>query len=225
MNKDLEEKYLSVIEDNVNVGNSNAVVEFFILIAGIVGIFVLLYIFADSIGCFFIDRMSNKTQMQIENAFSFMINKNMYETTSNTKQLETIRDKIIPLDKRLQGKSKFPIYEISGKEINAFVLPNGTIFFTQGLLKEVKDEEILTFVLAHELGHYAHRDHLKSISRQIIIGFITSIFMSQNNNINLTIESIADLNGLSYSRKQELEADLFANKIVYKLYGNNDRAV
>ena len=78
MNKDLEEKYLSVIEDNVNVGNSNAVVEFFILIAGIVGIFVLLYIFADSIGCFFIDRMSNKTQMQIENAFSFMINKNMY---------------------------------------------------------------------------------------------------------------------------------------------------
>ena len=225
MNKDLEEKYLSVIEDNVNVGNSNAVVEFFILIAGIVGIFVLLYIFADSIGCFFIDRMSNKTQMQIENAFSFMINKNMYETTSNTKQLETIRDKIIPLDKRLQGKSKFPIYEISGKEINAFVLPNGTIFFTQGLLKEVKDEEILTFVLAHELGHYAHRDHLKSISRQIIIGFITSIFMSQNNNINLTIESIADLNGLSYSRKQELEADLFANKIVYKLYGNNDGAV
>ena len=225
MNKDLEEKYLSVIEDNVNVGNSNAVVEFFILIAGIVGIFVLLYIFADSIGCFFIDRMSNKTQMRIENAFSFMINKNMYETTSNTKQLETIRDKIIPLDKRLQGKSKFPIYEISGKEINAFVLPNGTIFFTQGLLKEVKDEEILTFVLAHELGHYAHRDHLKSISRQIIIGFITSIFMSQNNNINLTIESIADLNGLSYSRKQELEADLFANKIVYKLYGNNDGAV
>ena len=225
MNKDLEEKYLSVIEDNVNVGNSNAVVEFFILIAGIVGIFVLLYIFADSIGCFFIDRMSNKTQMQIENAFSFMINKNMYETTSNTKQLETIRDKIIPLDKKLQGKSKFPIYEISGKEINAFVLPNGTIFFTQGLLKEVKDEEILTFVLAHELGHYAHRDHLKSISRQIIIGFITSIFMSQNNNINLTIESIADLNGLSYSRKQELEADLFANKIVYKLYGNNDGAV
>ena len=149
----------------------------------------------------------------------------MYETTSNTKQLETIRDKIIPLDKRLQGKSKFPIYEISGKEINAFVLPNGTIFFTQGLLKEVKDEEILTFVLAHELGHYAHRDHLKSISRQIIIGFITSIFMSQNNNINLTIESIADLNGLSYSRKQELEADLFANKIVYKLYGDNDGAV
>lgn len=49
--------------------------------------------------------------------------------------------------------------------------------------------------------------------------------MSQNNNINLTIESIADLNGLSYSRKQELEADLFANKIVYKLYGNNDGAV
>ncbi len=226
MNKDLEDKYLSVIEDNVNVGQSNAVAEFFILIAGIVGIFILLYIFADKIGCFFIDRMSDKTQMRIENAFSFGISPKMFEKTDNTKKLEAIRDKIVPLDKNLQGKSKFPIYEISEKQINAFVTPNGTIFFTQGLLKEVKDEKALTFVLAHELGHYAHRDHLKSISREIIVGFITSIFTSQNNNnINGTIYGISDLNGLTYSRKQELEADKFANKVVYKLYGNNDGAI
>ena len=112
MNKDLEEKYLSVIEDNINVGSSNALTEFFILIAGIVLIFVLLYIFADKIGCFFIDRISDKTQMQIENAFSLGINPKMYEKTDNTKKLETIRDRIVPLDKNLQGKSKFPIYEV-----------------------------------------------------------------------------------------------------------------
>ena len=52
--------------------------------------------------------------------------------------------------------------------MNAFVVPNGTIFFTAGMLGEIKDEQMLTFVLAHEMAHYAHRDHLKGSGRQII---------------------------------------------------------
>lgn len=225
MNKDLEERYLNVINDNVNVGKSNPMAEFIILLAGIAVLFVFLYFFADAIGCFFIDKMSDKTQMKIENAFSLGINPKMYQTTNDTKRLEKIRDKIVPLDKKLQGKSKFPIYEVSEKEINAFVTPNGTIFFTKGLLTQIKDEETLTFVLAHELGHYAHRDHLKSISRQIIISLILSMFSSGNNNVDMTIGSISDLNALSYSRNQEKNADMYANKVVYRLYGNNQGAV
>ena len=225
MNKNLEEKYLSVIEDNVNVGKSNAGIEFVILLAGIAAICFLVYIFADSIGSFFIDRMSNETQIKIENAFSFTTKPAASAKNENIIRLENIRDKITPLDKNLQGKSKFPIYEVPEKEINAFITPNGTIFFTEGLLNEVKDEEMLTFVLAHELGHYAHRDHLKSMSRQLIAAVITSIFASGNNDINLTLGSISDLNGLTYSRKQEREADKYANEIVYKIYGNNNGAV
>ena len=225
MNKSLEDRYLNVINDNVNVGKSNPMAEFIILLAGIAVIFIFLYIFADAIGCFFIDIMSDKTQMKIENAFSLGIKPNMYKTTNDTKRLEIIRDKIVPLDKNLQGKSKFPIYEVPEKNINAFVTPNGTIFFTKGLLNQIKDEETLTFVLAHELGHYAHRDHLKSISRQIIISLILSIFSSGNNNVDMTIGSISDLNALSYSRNQEKNADIYANKVVYRLYGNNRGAV
>lgn len=225
MNKNLEEKYLNVIQDNVNVGTSNAAVEFIILIAGIAAIFFLVYLFADTIGSFFIDRMSNDTQIKIENAFSFGTKPKVADRNENIIKLEHIRDKIIPLDKNLQGKSKFPIYEYPEKQINAFITPNGNIYFTQGLLKEIKDEEVLTFVMAHELGHYAHRDHLKSMSRQIIAALVTSIFASGNNDIDLTIGSISDLNGLTYSRKQEKEADRYANKIVYKLYGNNKGAI
>ncbi len=225
MNKNLEERYLNVINNNVNVGNSNAGVEFVILIAGLVAILFLLYIFADAIGCFVIDRMSNETQMKIENAFSFGMKPRVNERNNDIILLESIKNKIIPLDKNLQGKSKFPIYEIPEKGINAFITPDGRIFFTEGLLNQVKDEEMLTFVLAHELGHYAHRDHLKSMSRQIIVALISSIFSTGNNDIDMTIGSISDLNGLTYSRKQEREADKYANRIVYILYGNNKGAV
>ena len=225
MNKNLEEKYLKNIEDNVNVGQSNAGIEFIILIAGISAIFGLLYIFADAIGVFFIDRMSNETQMKIENAFSLGIKPKTYAKNNNIIKLENIRNKIVSLDKNLQGKSKFPIYIVSDKNINAFITPNGQIFFTKGIMAEVKDEEVLTFVMAHELGHYAHRDHLKSMSRQIIVSVISTIFTSGNNDISLTLDSISDLNGLTYSRKQEREADRYANRVVYKLYGRNTGAV
>ena len=225
MNKNLEERYLNVIEDNVNVGKSNVGIDFIILISGIAALIFGLYIFADTIGNFFIDRMSDETQMKIENAFSYNIQPTVNNQEEEIRVLENIRDEIVPLDKKLQGKSKFPIYEINKKEINAFVTPNGTIFFTKGLLKEIKDEEVLTFILAHELGHYAHRDHLKTISRQIIISAVISIFSVGNNNLDITINSISDLNNLNYSRKQEIEADLYANKIVYKLYGRNTGAV
>lgn len=225
MNKSLEERYLNVIEDNVNVGKSNVGIEFIILISGIAALLFALYIFADAIGNFFIDRMSDETQVKIENAFSYNIKNTINDKDKKIEILENIRDEIVPLDKKLQGKSKFPIYQINEKEINAFVTPNGTIFFTKGLLKEVKDEEVLAFILAHELGHYAHRDHLKTISRQIIISAVISIFSAGNNNLDITINSISDLNSLNYSRKQEKEADLYANKIVYKLYGRNTGAV
>lgn len=225
MNKSLEERYLNVIEDNVNVGKSNVGIEFIILISGIAALIFGLYIFADTIGNFFIDRMSDETQMKIENAFSYNIQPTVNNQEEDIRVLENIRDEIVPLDKKLQGKSKFPIYEINKKEINAFVTPNGTIFFTKGLLKEIKHEEVLTFILAHELGHYAHRDHLKTISRQIIISAVISIFSVGNNNLDITINSISDLNSLNYSRKQEKEADLYANQIIYKLYGRNTGAV
>ena len=225
MNKNIEDKYLSVIENNINVGKSNAGTEFLILLAGIAGICILLYLFADAIGCFFIDRMSNETQIKIENAFSFGTKPKVSDKNENITKLENIRDKIVPLDKNLQGKSEFPIYEVTEKQINAFITPNGSIFFTKGLLKEIQDEEVLTFVMAHELGHYAHRDHLKSMSRQIIVALITSMFASENKDINLTVNSISGLSGLTYSRRQEKEADRYANRTVYRLYGNNKGAV
>ena len=112
------------------------------------------------------------------------------------------------------------------KDLNAFVVPNGTIFFTAGMLGEIKDEQMLTFVLAHEMAHYAHRDHLKGSGRQIIAGVILSLLTAgQNNSLTKLVENVSTFNTLTYSKKQEKNADLFANSVIIKLYGNNNAAV
>lgn len=226
MNKDLEQRYLNVIEDNVNVGKRNDGSEFLILVAGIVSICFLVYIFADSISGIFIDNLSAKTQVKIEKTIS--LGADIIKTdkiSPKVKRLEKIKNRIVSLDNSLKGKSKFPIIEIQKDEINAFVYPNGTIFVTSKLLEEINDEEVLAFILAHEIGHYAHRDHLKGISRDIITSAILSVLSAGQNNVSTTVNTISDLTALKYSRKQEREADRYANKAVLRLYGNNNGAV
>ena len=111
--------------------------------------------------------------------------------------------------------------------MNAFVLPTGTIYLTTGLLQEkgLTDEE-LTFVLAHEIGHYRNRDHLKAISHNIGIMVITGLIgMNTNSTSNSTISSIGEMGSLAYSRKQETNADIYANETLIKIYGTNNGAI
>ena len=129
------------------------------------------------------------------------------------------------MDKKLQGKSDFPIHKDESKEINAYVSIDGTIHFTEGLLNEMKDQEALTFVLAHELAHYAHRDHLKSMGRELIAGAVLTVLSGGQGNSSNVVSSVSEATGLTYSQNQEKMADLYANEVLIKLYGRNDGAI
>jgi predicted Zn-dependent protease len=50
-------------------------------------------------------------------------------------------------------------------EPNAFACPGGVIFITRGLVQTCASEDQLAAVLAHEVGHVAHKDGIHSISQ------------------------------------------------------------
>lgn len=60
MNKELQEKYLKNIENNVNVGKINTGFEFIILIVALSAIIGTIWLFSDSIINICIDNMSNE---------------------------------------------------------------------------------------------------------------------------------------------------------------------
>lgn len=231
--ENIEARYIAMIENNVNVSKTSDLKEFFILVAGIIGLCIFIFLCADLAAGIWIDNISDKTQIKIENLMSFgsdlpFEHEEKYEKAFSRQLtfLKSRKNDIIKLDRRLRGKSVFNIYVYPSKELNAFVVPNGTIFFTAGFLKEIKDEQMLTFVLAHEMAHYAHRDHLKGSARQIIAGAVLSLLTSgQNNSLSSLVQNVSVFNDLSYSKRQEKAADLFANKVVIKLYGTNRAAV
>ena len=191
MKNDLEQRYINMIQDNVNVGKTNVGIEFISLVAGLVALCFLIYLCADGISNLLIDKISVDTQLKIEKTISI--------TSSKPYKLN--------------------------EEINAFVYPDGSIYVTKGLLDKINDNEMLTFIIAHELGHYVHRDHLKMISRQIIVYTINSIISGGSQTTDTTIGNISSLNELKHSRNQERNADKYANKMVYRIYGNNNGAI
>ncbi len=222
-NNDIEQRYLDLIEDGGNVSETSDVKEFFTVVGIIVTILLSVFFASDCIAKIYVSHMSNKTQAKIENLFKSDIKvKPNPNYVSQLNKIESIKNKIVPLDKNLQGKSKFPIYIYPSKEVNAFVTVDGSIYFTEGILKEIKDEDELAFVLAHELGHYAHRDHLTYMGRQILIASIlTALSLGQSSHFSSFANSANEISDISYSQKQESEADIYANHMVLALYGTN----
>lgn len=227
MDPDKLQKYLNNIEDNVNVGKSSDLKEFFIVIFYILVLLLAVFYVSDFIADYYISIMPAKTQLKVEKFFE---NSNhgdpwgKYERQIN--KIEKIKKRLITHDKNLQNKSDFPIYLKYSDDINAYVTPSGAIFFTSALLNEVNDEQELAFILAHEMGHYANRDHLRYFSRQILIGVILGAMSTgQSSQFGKFTMSVYDFNNMKYSQKQERLADSYANNVVMSIYHTNKGAL
>lgn len=115
----------------------------------------------------------------------------------------------------------FKVDLICEESVNAFALPGGQILFTSGLLKNIKTENGLMFVLGHELGHVANRDHIKGLGRQIILASSGAIIglndLSQ-------LSSLSFLVTKTYNRGQEHSADEYGLDLLQKIYGHTQGA-
>lgn len=105
---------------------------------------------------------------------------------------------------------------------NAVALPGGLIIITDGLLQEVESENELAFVIAHELGHFKNRDHLRALGRGAVLSvFIAAISDGDAGNIGV---NVADLTLRGFGRGQESDADTFALSLVALEYGHVNEA-
>lgn len=119
--------------------------------------------------------------------------------------------KTIPQDELTKNPWAFSFDVVDDKDINAFALPGGPVFFFRGLLNKLSTEDQIAGVLAHEVTHIrkqhwasAYADNQK---RQLGIMALLLILRANRNVFDLA--SITDelVFSLPYSRKHESEAD------------------
>ncbi len=97
--------------------------------------------------------------------------------------------------------------------INAFALPGGYVYVTRGLLALASDEAEMAGVLAHEIGHVTARHSAERYSKGVLAGIGATVVGVAG--AVAGVPGVADLAGFgaqaymqSYSREQELEADM-----------------
>jgi predicted Zn-dependent protease len=125
----------------------------------------------------------------------------------------------LPQESHLQRD--FQVLYIPNATVNAIALPGDRIVVYQGLLKQVKSENALMMVLGHELGHFAHRDHLRGLGQailwQILLGTITG---DPGSMTAIAGAGAANLSAAQFSQQQEQQADAFGLDLLFQTYGH-----
>ncbi len=130
------------------------------------------------------------------------------------KQLEVLKNKYF-FDKEYSGYD-FSIEFLNSSQVNAFITPTKQIVFTKGLLEKYPQEDTQLFILAHEIGHYVHKDSFTSLLKLLFVSTVTSL-LSQ-----AIVSHSSRLMSLRDSRKAEFAADCFAAAKLQQVYGNLD---
>jgi predicted Zn-dependent protease len=124
---------------------------------------------------------------------------------------------------RLVGKSaagktpyQFHFHVLNDPEtINAFALPGGQVFVTEGLLRRVKTDGQLAGVLGHEIGHVVARHGAEHIAKEQLTQGLTGAAVLATYDPNdpssrgsaAVAAMIGQLVTMRFGRQDELEAD------------------
>ena len=93
---------------------------------------------------------------------------------------------------------------------NAFALPGGKVFVLSALLDKAQSADELAGVLAHELGHVAHRDSMRMLIQTGGTSFLIGLLFGDITGSGAVIFAAKWLLDATYSREAEFAADGYA---------------
>lgn len=96
--------------------------------------------------------------------------------------------------------------------LNAFCTPGGYIYFYTGIIKFLASEDELAGVMGHEIAHAAERHSTEALTRQYGLSVLFSILLGDQSLVGQVAQGLL---GLSYSRKNETDADKRSVEYLY----------
>jgi predicted Zn-dependent protease len=205
------------IKSNVNISPTSPVKDFFELVIKILGFILAIYVLLGFTVDHIAPRISTNTELKLGKLFSARFGKK--ERTPAELQLQQILDELV---KKSQGLPPFnyKVYVEESKDINALALPGGNIVVLSALFKEVDSKNALAMVLAHELGHFYHRDHLRGLGRSLVFLLISSALLGSDGSASKVVTNAVTNAEMRFSQVQEKAADLYALDLLNKTYGS-----
>lgn len=208
-------KFISKLpDDTVNISHSKPFLEFLKLFLVLIATIITLYFITGLLAFLIVPHLPHSMEKAMGPVFTDQYCEN--EIPKESRKLQKILEELLPFI-----ENKFLSYRVCVENsdlVNALAVPGGTIVVYKGLSDKF-DEDALRFVLAHELGHFHNRDHLKGIGRALPAVLI-SLFLTGNDSIAMkTLLNIISLAEKGFSRSQETAADIFSLNLIFETYG------
>jgi Zn-dependent protease with chaperone function len=204
-------------ESNVNVTRTSPLREFFLLTAGLLGMAIIIYMVLGLA----VDLIAPRISSDLENRMGSLFIGSIEDKDSDSMRGTYVRSIVEVLqDRCARLPYLFKVHIRHSPTVNAVALPGGHIIVYTGLLDKVSSENELAFVLAHEMGHFAHRDHLRGMGRAVVFITISTLLLGTDSSISKMLANALNLTEMSFSRKQETRADEFALETLYCDYGH-----
>lgn len=204
------------LSGNVNVSSSHPLVELAWMVGGLITIVAVI-----SLGFWWLaELVVPRVPVDVEVwAGKYLLEKYRHQENSELTNLLQKMLKTLPPDSPLK-KYTFSVSVAENEAVNAMALPGGQIMVFSGLLKNVHSENELAMVLGHELGHYAHRDHLRGMGRGLGVTLALAMFFGQDSSVAGIASDLFLGMEMRYSRQQETAADAFGLDMLTAGYGH-----
>ncbi len=109
---------------------------------------------------------------------------------------------------------------IRREDANAISLPGGRVYLFDGLIGKAETPDEVAAVLAHEIGHLAHRDGLRSLMQAAGLSFLFGMVLGDFVGGGAVVIAAKTVLQSSYSREVEAAADAYAVALMAKVGGD-----
>lgn len=201
---------------NDNVSHNSPLAEFGLLCVGLAAIFGIIYWILGLLVDLVADRISYEAEAAL---FNSIINRIDFNVDKTNKEQANVQLLIDELQKCTDLPYPITVHIINSKEANAVALPGGHVGVFTGLLEAVPDKNSLAFVLAHELGHFQNRDHLRGLGRGLVLYSLSALITGGNSSLSGLLAPTSTLTQAQYSQARESLSDEKALDIMHCTYG------
>lgn len=203
--------------ENVNVSDKSPLKEFATLLFGLFAIIFIIY----SLLGLAVDYAVLRLSPEQEKSLSFSLEKELMFEEGDDRQSRVLQKMVDEMLSRcVELTYQVKVFVAREDSINAVALPGGTIMVFSGLLKKVRSENELAFILGHELGHFNNKDHLRGMGRGLVLLMLVNALLGSNSGAEDFVSYFLTFSESRFSRQQESVADSFALEAVQCRYGH-----
>jgi Zn-dependent protease with chaperone function len=124
------------------------------------------------------------------------------------------------LMRRLEAAAALPLTlrtnVVRRDEANAIALPGGNIYVFRGLIAKADNADEIAGVIAHEIGHIAHRDGTKAMLEGAGLSFLFGMLLGDFVGGGAVVYAAKSVLQSSYSRETETAADAYGTDLMNK---------